>query len=335
MTRQHRLLEVINFSNICLSEKNNLTVINAKTDVPYGSFSSANLILVQSFATFYDELDTFGYTVSVEMTQNTDVSIVHIPKSKIEGYGNIAKTIKMTNNYIIVDGNKKDGIDSYLKKISKITEISNISIKNHGKAFCFDPKKIDEKILNGWEKEADIKKNEDGFFTAEGMFSSKRIDKGSYQLAAFFKNMLKGRVADLGAGWGWLSVEALKQNIDKIDIFEAFYPSMQSAKLNINDPRATFFWIDVMKINVKKQYDIVIMNPPFHLGQASDSSVGNDFITKAAEMLNNNGTLVMVANRQLPYEKNISKLFKSVTISHGQSGFKIIQAKKPKNLLNR
>ena len=84
MTRQHRLLEVINFSNICLSEKNNLTVINAKTDVPYGSFSSANLILVQSFATFYDELDTFGYTVSVEMTQNTDVSIVHIPKSKIE-----------------------------------------------------------------------------------------------------------------------------------------------------------------------------------------------------------------------------------------------------------
>ena len=72
MTRQHRLLEVINFSNICLSEKNNLTVINAKTDVPYGSFSSANLILVQSFATFYDELDTFGYTVSVEMTQNTD-----------------------------------------------------------------------------------------------------------------------------------------------------------------------------------------------------------------------------------------------------------------------
>ena len=91
----------------------------------------------------------------------------------------------------------------------------------------------------------------------------------------------------------------------------------------------------IMKINTKKQYDIVIMNPPFHLGQASDSSVGNDFITKAAEMLNNNGTLVMVANRQLPYEKNISKLFKSVTISHGQSGFKIIQAKKPKNLLNR
>ena len=90
-----------------------------------------------------------------------------------------------------------------------------------------------------------------------------------------------------------------------------------------------------MKINAKRQYDIVIMNPPFHLGQASDSSVGNDFITKATEMLNNNGTLVMVANRQLPYEKNISKLFKNVTISHVQSGFKIIQAKKPKNLLNR
>ena len=334
MTRKHRLLEVINFSNNCFLKKNNLTVINAKTDVPYKSFSFANLMLVQSFATFYDELDTLGHTVSVDMSQNTDVSILHIPKSKIEGYGSIAKTIKMTNDHVIVDGNKKDGIDSYLKTISKLTEISNISIKNHGKAFCFDPKRIDQKILNGWVKDADIKKNEDGFFTAEGMFSSKRIDKGSSQLAAFFENMLKGRVADLGAGWGWLSVEALKQDIDKLDIFEGLYHSIQGAKLNINDPRAAFFWIDVMKINAKKQYDMVIMNPPFHLGQASDSNVGNGFITKAAEMLNKNGTLVMVANRQLPYEKNLSKLFKSVTISHVQSGFKIIQAKKPKNLFN-
>jgi 16S rRNA (guanine1207-N2)-methyltransferase len=330
MTRQNRLLEVINFSNICLSEKNNLTVINAKPNVPYGSFTSADLALVQPFATFFDELVGFGYKVFAEMTQNTDVSIVHIPKSKIEGFGSIANAIKMTNNHVIVDGNKKDGIDSYLKKINKLTEILNISIKNHGKAFSFDPKQINEHILIEWETNAEIQKNSDNFFTAEGMFSSKMIDKGSYQLAAFFKNMLKGRVADLGAGWGWLSFEALKQNIDKIDLFEGFYPSMQSAKLNINDPRATFFWIDVLKISAKKQYDIVIMNPPFHLGQASDPSLGNNFIKKAAEILNRNGTLLMVANRQLPYEKNISKLFKSVTINHVQSGFKIIQAKKPK-----
>ena len=65
-----------------------------------------------------------------------------------------------------------------------------------------------------------------------------------------YSKSINGCIADLGAGWGWLSHEALKQNIKKIDLYEAHFPSFQCSKLNIQDGRADFFWIDVLKLSM-------------------------------------------------------------------------------------
>ena len=57
-------------------------------------------------------------------------------------------------SYLIIDGNKKDGIDSYLNGIKKLTDILGVSIKDHGKAFCFDPKRINKTLVNDWKNSA-------------------------------------------------------------------------------------------------------------------------------------------------------------------------------------
>ena len=330
MSRQHRLLDLINVENIISSSKRKLTVINAKVDLPYREFCSADLTLIQPLANFYDEFIGSNEKLLCEMEHSSDVTILHLPKSKIEGFGMLSKAIELTQEYIIIDGNKKDGIDSYFNGIKKLTDILGVSIKDHGKAFCFDPKRINKTPVNDWKNSAKIKENIDGFFTAEGMFSPRSIDKGSHELASAFTGKLNGCIADLGAGWGWLSHEALKQNIKKIDLYEAHFPSFQCSKLNIQDVRADFFWIDVLKLSNEATYDMVIMNPPFHLGRATDLSLGEGFLVKASEILKKNGTLHMVANRHLPYEKTLSRLFKNVTISEEKLGFKIIEAKIPK-----
>ena len=43
----------------------------------------------------------------------------------------------------------------------------------------------------------------------EARYIPKGIDKGSQQLTSVFNTKLFGEVADLGAGWGYLSKEAL------------------------------------------------------------------------------------------------------------------------------
>ena len=54
------------------------------------------------------------------------------------------------------------------------------------------------------------------------MFSPKEIDKGSQKLVSVFSTKLFGEVADLGAGWGYLSKEALRLNnkFTRITLFE-------------------------------------------------------------------------------------------------------------------
>lgn len=56
------------------------------------------------------------------------------------------------------------------------------------------------------------------------------------------------------------------------------------------------------------------MNPPFHEGRVTDVSLGQSFIAAAASRLKPGGRLLMVANRQLPYELTLKGLFKTVTL---------------------
>ena len=329
MQRLDRLTEAVNRVSISLPANFRITIVNAKIENSYDFLAFPEVILIQSFAPFLDQL-VHRYKVYPEMKEKTDVSVVNIPKSKMEGFGNIAKAVKFTDHFVIVNGGKTEGIDSYLKKISKLVDILCIVTKGHGKAFCFDPKKIKSESVDEWEENSKVRKNDVGFFSAEGTFSPRVIDIGSKELANFFSGKLYGCVADLGAGWGWLSFEALKQNIDKIDLYEAYYTSLQCAKLNIKDNRANYFWMDVMKIDKNFYYDVVIMNPPFHNGHMSDPNLGINFIKKAAQILNYGGKLFMVANRKLPYERELNKLFENISVHQGYSGFKIITAIKPK-----
>jgi len=328
MNRPDRLSEIVNKISVSLPKETKITIINARLESAYDFPNDWEVVLVQSFAPFYDKLMN-SYRVYPEIVETSDVSVVNIPKSKKEGYGKIAEAIKLTKQFVIVNGGKLEGIDSYLKKFSKLVDIESVIIKDHGKVFCFDPKKINNEVVYEWEKNSKILKNEAGFFSVEGAFSPRLIDTGSKALASYFSDKLFGRVADLGAGWGWLSFEALKQNIDQLDLYEGYYASLQCAKLNIRDDRANYFWIDVMKIDKKSYYNAVIMNPPFHNGNDSNPNLGIDFIRKAEEILSIGGKLFMVANRKLPYEKEVNKLFEEVQVHQSYSGFKIISAKKP------
>ena len=55
--------------------------------------------------------------------------------------------------------------------------------------------------------------------------------------------------------------------------------------------------------------DAVVMNPPFHEGRKADPELGQAFIEAAAGMLGAKGKLYMVANRHLPYEETLERLF--------------------------
>ncbi|MCK4204001.1 class I SAM-dependent methyltransferase [Brucella pituitosa] len=235
--------------------------------------------------------------------------------------------------WIVVCGDKKLGVDSFRKWVGNIAEISDRLSKNHAVAFWLQrPADLTNDFINALKPLAtDI---DDVFRTEPGMFSHGAIDKGSALLVPHMEKIVFGQVADLGAGWGYLAAQSLKyaDRLKGIDLFEADYEALETARGNLERLGASvpvsFNWFDVTSEKLTGIYDTVIMNPPFHEGRATDMSLGQTFIAAAASRLKIGGRLLMVANRQLPYEATLKGLFKNVTVLEEANGFKIFDGKK-------
>ena len=103
-----------------------------------------------------------------------------------------------------VDGAKTDGIDSMLRDLRAHLPVGETLAKAHGKIARLS---AGPGLPEGWA--ATDLHPAPGFVTRPGVFSAETVDRGSALLAAALPPKLPARVAHLGAGWGWLSVQVL------------------------------------------------------------------------------------------------------------------------------
>jgi 16S rRNA (guanine1207-N2)-methyltransferase len=197
------------------------------------------------------------------------------------------------------------GAGRFEKELSKATG-NIVSIQKHKcRAFhATEDGAWNEEIFTEWRalgKPREIS----GFTVQAGVFSSDHIDPGSQLLADHLPAHLHGNVADLGAGWGFLSDAILKRcpKVRRLDLFEADSRALECARGNLacHGCEITYHWHDVTT-GLPEIYDAIVMNPPFHTGQATDVDLGRAFLRTAAASLRRGGKLLLVANRQLPYE---------------------------------
>ncbi len=168
-----------------------------------------------------------------------------------------------------------------------------------------------------------------GLWSQPGLFNWDRIDPGSELLIAHLPP-LKGRGADLGCGIGILAHAALAggacAQMTLIDIDER---ALAVAERNTHVAGVTTLWADVRTAKtLPTGLDFVVTNPPFHDVGTEDRSLGQSFITRAAEMLRPGGVLWLTANRHLPYEETLTPLFDSVELIAQAKGFKVYAARK-------
>ena len=299
-------------------------VVRPKNDFDVAAMSDRDLTIVTTFAPDADMWAQAGYDVSQSM-QPSPFAIVNIPRSKTFAKALVAEAAQMSD-LVIVDGDKTDGIDSIFKACRKVLGDLPSVTKNHGRLFWFERTDAFEDWLNDGPS-----MGAHGFYTSAGVFSDGAVDKGSALLLEALPKELPRRIADLGAGWGYLSAGMLERTgVESITLVEAEQMALDCAKLNVSDDRASFVWADARTFEVPEKYDAVVMNPPFHTGRDGDPGLGKDFIRSAARLLKTNGDLWMVANRHLPYEATLNECFQRVEQLAGSAGFKVFKASRPK-----
>lgn len=194
----------------------------------------------------------------------------------------------------------------------------------------------DLELLAEWAALDAIQPIDDGrFVSRSGLFSWDRIDPASALLAARLPATLAGRIADLGAGFGYLASEVLRRcpRVAAIDLYEADARALEPAR--INAARAAAGRIDEVRIDVRwhdvtaglpRRYDAIVSNPPFHQGRADEPQLGRAFIAAAAAALEPDGHLWIVANRHLAYEATLAAHFADLRVVVVRDGFKVIEA---------
>lgn len=220
-----------------------------------------------------------------------------------------------------------------------IGEVEHVS-RNKCRVFGgrIDPERVDRTLLDAWLAHDRVRPILDGRFRSRpGLFAWDRVDPASALLAEHLPPDLSGSVADLGAGYGYLSTQALQRcpGIRSLDLYEADARALEPARANLaravetsgRDVPVRVHWHDVTT-GLPQPCDAVICNPPFHTGRADRPELGRAFIEAAAAALRPGGSLWMVANRHLPYEATLHACFASVHTVAERDGFKVVHAVK-------
>ena len=274
-----------------------------------------------------------GFRTASTHSESCSLAIVEIGRSRKATLGQVgaAYCSLETGRTLVVDGHREMGIDGILRQLRKAHGIDGAISKFHGRVFWLTRKEKTPDIFQEWKALLDPARNRDGFFTTPTLFSSDGIDPGSACLAAALPD-LRGHGADFGAGWGWLSLRALASNPDiaSMTLIDCEADAIRCARLNVSDPRARFMWADVLTCEFEQKFDFVLMNPPFHRTNRPEPGLGHDFIRRAASALHPSGTLDLVANRFLAYERVVESSFRSWRVVGEANGFKAIRARNPK-----
>lgn len=210
--------------------------------------------------------------------------------------------------------------------------------KHHCRVFWTSSPQLDPVLAEAWREGDAPRRIEDarvpggGFLSRPGVFAWDRIDPASLLLAGHLPTDLRGQVADLGAGWGYLAGQVLARcpGVAALDLYEADARALQLARDNLAAWGAgvplRFHWHDVAA-GLPRRYDAIVCNPPFHAQGAGERvDLGRAFIVAAAAALLPGGRLWLVANRHLPYEAVLDASFGSTRIVAQRDGFKVIEA---------
>ena len=298
------------------------------------------LVCEQTLKPEFDRLLAAGCKVVQRLDGQYDVGLCLLTKHKSENLVNIARAWELLapGGLLACSGEKNIGAGSIENLVHEAFGVSGAISKFHCRVFwVFKPAVGGPVAPPAWLELGCLRPNVEGIYlTRPGIFGWEKVDVGSRLLVENFPEVISGTVADFGAGWGYLSIQLLQrfQTIQKIDLYEAELLALEAARANLIrcklGGRASFYWQDVAAgLPGGRRYDWVVMNPPFHATRAVDIELGCAFITAASEALRPDGSLVMVANRHLPYERPLLQAFTSTRTVTEAQGFKVLLATQP------
>ena len=170
--------------------------------------------------------------------------------------------------------------------------------------------------------------NQDFIFkTDNGVFSKGELDYGTYLLLTTVLNLdIKGKVLDLGCGYGAIGVVISKLKNTKVTMVDDNKRAVHLSKMNVSDNKCDCLVINSDGyLNVSDKFDYIITNPPIRVGKTKLYELMID----SKNYLNENGVIYLVIRKEQgakSFIKDMSEYY-NVNVLEKSKGFYIISLK--------
>ena len=268
-------------------------------------------------------------------------AVVHLQKGRAATVADLAAAWRLLplGGRLLVCGDNDLGIATFLKRLGEDLGQPSELVANraHGRIACFQrgerpppevPASTDVPLLPPaarGEPGADVM-----LAVAPGVFSADGLDGGTAALLGCLSQCPPPqRVLDLGCGAGHLAIAALVRWPRCVAVLAdgdhraVVCATANLARLGLAE-RAQVAWWDAREAAPARAIDLALVNPPFHRGQAVDLAPAKAMFRALGEALAPGGRALVVANRTLPYERDLASLGR-VHVARQDSGFKVIQ----------
>lgn len=165
-----------------------------------------------------------------------------------------------------------------------------------------------------------------------GVFSWQGLDPGTAMLLESLEVRASDEVLDVGAGYGIIGLHAAQRvGADHVTLVDVDLLAIDSAKqtLQANGVEGVEMLLgDGVAAAGEREFSLIVSNPPFHSGHAKEAEMVHALIDDAQRALRPRGRLVLVANRFLPYNRLLERVFGPVETLAQDARYHVLSATK-------
>ena len=248
-----------------------------------------------------------------EGTFDTVLMRLHHDKTAMEMMLHAAMSVLNKDGVLWIVGANDEGIKSWPKRLSPFfASVETVDIRKRCRVIRARTRlEAQIKPFERWWQEHTFL--ERSWKSLPGCFAKGRLDAGTQLLLTVLpKCKANRRVLDYACGIGILSQQVRRHfpevAIDGLD-FDAY--AVESASRNV--PSAQFFVSDAWhSLPNDRRYDLIVSNPPVHLGKSENKDALEALFAGAKTRLYRSGSLVIVVQRHFPVQKILANSFHGV-----------------------
>lgn len=272
-----------------------------------------------------------------------DIALIVVPNDRkltrrwlVEAYAALAPC-----GELYIAGANDHGIRSVIGDAEALFGNANVLGYKHGNRVAHARKIVGARPAPAWAGEAGIALGSWYEFAAQardhmfqlrslpGVFAYDRVDAGTALLLDVLAIPVGARVLDVGCGYGIIGLAAARLGAAQVELVDVNVLAVAAASENIRHHRiaqARAFASDGVPEGAARRYDLVVSNPPFHVGKSIDGDIARAFIERAQYALEPGGQIVLVANQFLRYDQVLRAAFEQVTCLASNRSYRVWSA---------